>query len=393
MEPADPPLDTAKVLAHLRWLAPLARHLAGGATGSEDLVQETWLACLSRPPRDPDATGSWLRRVLRNSALRSRRTESRRRAREEIAARPEAQPSDPGELVERAELIQRVSQLVLRLDEPYRSTVLLRYMENLAAPEIAQRQGVPVSTVYTRLRRALDELRERVAARGASRVPGVQAAERWIAALRATRQVPGYEGKVALWLVKDLFDNLMTARDLVLIVEGVVMQPSLFFENPLVAALLTRGESSRLAALREIPALAEAAHRVVRFAAGRRSLNPARSYATLRLGIAAKERTVAVESLIEASLSRLRKPDADYVLGISGASARYRGLAGPTSEDRTSALCLDTVERLSSGYYRDRDLRWVAGLRSLFTRNRFWPRLKLAWQPSYDDTLQEFNRR
>jgi RNA polymerase sigma-70 factor (ECF subfamily) len=170
MRPADVPLDPENALQHAPWMASLARHLAGGDAGSDDLLQDTWLAYVSRPPRDPGATGSWLRKVLTNFAIRSRRSEARRRVREESAARPEADPSDPAGVVERAELLQRISEQVLRLDEPYRSTVLLRYFEDLPPAEIARREKVPVNTVYTRLRRALEDLRKRLdAAHGGNR--------------------------------------------------------------------------------------------------------------------------------------------------------------------------------------------------------------------------------
>ena len=50
---------------------------------------------------------------------------------------------------------------MLDLSEPYRSTLLLRFFEQLSAEEIARRTGVPPSTVRNRTKRALDSLRER----------------------------------------------------------------------------------------------------------------------------------------------------------------------------------------------------------------------------------------
>src|SRR5688572_26778406 len=140
-------------------MTSLARHLATSAMSPEDLVQETWVAFLTRPPREEAASASWLHTVLRNFAFRSRRSETRRRTHEEAAARMEVQSTSGGDFLERAELLQQLSQRVLRLEEPYRSTVLLRYFEELSPAEIARRQGVPVNTVYTRLRRAIEELR------------------------------------------------------------------------------------------------------------------------------------------------------------------------------------------------------------------------------------------
>jgi hypothetical protein len=51
--------------------------------------------------------------------------------------------------------------LVSELEEPYRSTVLLRYAEDLSPAEIGRRQQLPAGTVRWRLKTALDELRRR----------------------------------------------------------------------------------------------------------------------------------------------------------------------------------------------------------------------------------------
>ena len=53
---------------------------------------------------------------------------------------------------------------VLELDEPFRSTLLLRYVEGRSAADIARRQGVPAGTVRWRLKAALDDVRARFGA-------------------------------------------------------------------------------------------------------------------------------------------------------------------------------------------------------------------------------------
>jgi RNA polymerase sigma factor (sigma-70 family) len=144
----------------------LALRLAGGDEGTaDDLVQETLLAAVRRPPRDRGALGGWLRTVLRNFAGRFRIEKERRRRREEAAARPEREASSPDRLAERAELHRDLVDCVLRLREPLRSTVLLRFFEELPPGEIARLQGVPVTTVRSRLVVALEELRRAFARR------------------------------------------------------------------------------------------------------------------------------------------------------------------------------------------------------------------------------------
>ena len=54
-------------------------------------------------------------------------------------------------------LLQReLVDIVTGLDEPYRTTVLLRYIHGLEPRELALRQGVPLETVRTRLKRGLE---------------------------------------------------------------------------------------------------------------------------------------------------------------------------------------------------------------------------------------------
>ena len=89
------------------------------------------------------------------------RADARRRGREWDVARPEAEPST-ADLHERIARERALVDLVMALDEPYHRTILLRYFEGLAPPAIAEREGVPVATVKTRLRRALEQLRERL---------------------------------------------------------------------------------------------------------------------------------------------------------------------------------------------------------------------------------------
>src|SRR5262249_59913784 len=73
------------------------------------------------------------------------------------AARPG--PPSPEALLGRFEMERLLGRLVAELDEPYRTTVLLRYSEGLSSAEIARHQGIPAATVRWRLMTALDRLR------------------------------------------------------------------------------------------------------------------------------------------------------------------------------------------------------------------------------------------
>ncbi len=159
MESRRPPDRMEALLEHRGWVRGVARALVRDDSTADDLEQETWLRAMDgEPPRSPKA---WLGTVLRNLASNLRRGEGRRGAREGARPTPAAPPT-PDELLERAEVVERVARAVRTLDEPYRTVVLLRYFEDLPPPEIAGRLGVPLETVRTRLRRALALLRERL---------------------------------------------------------------------------------------------------------------------------------------------------------------------------------------------------------------------------------------
>lgn len=152
------------LLAHRQWVRSLARRLAADEARADDLEQETWLAAVEHPPRDPRSIRGWLGTVVRNLHRNSLRGDVRRERRETATRLREPEPGAP-EIVAEAETQHLLVSEVLALDEPYRSTVLLRWYEDLTPTEIAARQGVPVDTVKTRLRRAVDRLRERMDAR------------------------------------------------------------------------------------------------------------------------------------------------------------------------------------------------------------------------------------
>ncbi|MEM7203508.1 MAG: sigma-70 family RNA polymerase sigma factor [Planctomycetota bacterium] len=148
------------LLAHRRWLRALVRELVGEHQ-VDDVVQETWLAALRRPPSHPAATKSWLRRVAHNFAAKSHRTERRWRRRQMLGAKPEALPGTD-ELFAELQAQRRVAAAVAELEEPYREVVLWRYLDGRSIRDIGARLNLPESTVRTRLSRGLARVRSRL---------------------------------------------------------------------------------------------------------------------------------------------------------------------------------------------------------------------------------------
>lgn len=150
--------DPAELERHRAFLQRMARALVRGEAAAEDLVQEAFVRALERPPAERRALRSWLGRVLRHLAINRARGEARSSARERSSARAEAVPP-PDEALASLELQERLVAALKALDEPYRTTLWLRFHEGLAPGVIAARQQTSRKTVEARVTRGLERLR------------------------------------------------------------------------------------------------------------------------------------------------------------------------------------------------------------------------------------------
>lgn len=146
---------------HAAFVERLALLLVGPAAAhdAEDLVQDTYLRVLRRKPRSVALLRPWLKRVMHGLASSGRRAASRRRETEEFAAEKESRDENE-EPLEKLEIKQIVVRAVLDLPELYRTTMLLRYYDDLSHAQIADRERIALETVTTRLRRGAKILRE-----------------------------------------------------------------------------------------------------------------------------------------------------------------------------------------------------------------------------------------
>jgi len=163
------PSHHESLLAQVGWVQALARSLVSDPHVADDLAQETWAAALERPPAASGTPSlrAWLARVVRNFARQRARGDDARRGREtrvtREATRARAEAPADGGLIERAGAHRAVVEAVLDLDEPYRTTLLMRFFDELPPREIARRLGLTVAAVDSRLARGLTRLRERLA--------------------------------------------------------------------------------------------------------------------------------------------------------------------------------------------------------------------------------------
>jgi DNA-directed RNA polymerase specialized sigma24 family protein len=123
---SSPTPDPALLLRHATFVRALARRLASDESSADDLVQDTWLAALERPNAHVRSPERWLRGVIANLWRERRRSNDRRREREERTARDEASTTS-FDTLDSAIIGRRLTGLVLELDEPFRTAVLLRY--------------------------------------------------------------------------------------------------------------------------------------------------------------------------------------------------------------------------------------------------------------------------
>lgn len=158
------PIQPEPWLAHAGWMRTLARRLLADPADVDDVVQDAsiaaWRQTESMAPQ-PRALEPWLARVVRNLA-RSRQRSRERRDAHEGARSPLAALPTAEQILERLDLQRILVEEVRALEEPLRSTIVLRFFEERTSASIAEASGIPEGTVRWRVKRALAELRARL---------------------------------------------------------------------------------------------------------------------------------------------------------------------------------------------------------------------------------------
>lgn len=150
-----------ELLTHADFVKTLSRSLVLDEHRAADIEQETWLAALKHPPSSSTSIRSWLSSVAHNIVCTMHRSDTRRKSREQQATVHRPIPT-PDEISAREEARRRMVEAVLSLEEPYLTTVLLRFYENRSAREVSEALDVPLSTVKTRIRRGLQQIKEKL---------------------------------------------------------------------------------------------------------------------------------------------------------------------------------------------------------------------------------------
>jgi RNA polymerase sigma-70 factor (ECF subfamily) len=161
--------DRAAFAALFRRFAPRLRsymmRLGADPGTADELTQETMLIAWRRAAtfdRRQSSVGTWLFTIARN-----KRIDALRRAR-----RPDFDPNDPALVpdqpeaadatIDAAEREARVREAMRRLPEEQIELLRLAFYESLSHRDIAERTGLPLGTVKSRLRLAFGHMRRLV---------------------------------------------------------------------------------------------------------------------------------------------------------------------------------------------------------------------------------------
>jgi RNA polymerase sigma-70 factor, ECF subfamily len=122
----------------------------------DDLVQDVFLTAWNRLAalREPAAFGGWLTMIARNRAVDFHRRTP------EVVALPDDLPAHDV-TAERTEAL-RLLEVVRSLPDAYRETLVLRLVEGMTGPEIADRTGLTAASVRVNLHRGMKLLREKL---------------------------------------------------------------------------------------------------------------------------------------------------------------------------------------------------------------------------------------
>jgi RNA polymerase sigma-70 factor (ECF subfamily) len=144
---------------HSRAVYAVARSVLRSSQEAEDLTHDVFLEAWRRSDEYSEERGSvraWLYMRTRSRAL-DRLKAAGHSLRAAVEPSPRATPTS---LVERYRLRERLS----KMPDILQQVLILGYFEGMTTSEIAERLGVPVGTVKSRTRLALEALRKRFGA-------------------------------------------------------------------------------------------------------------------------------------------------------------------------------------------------------------------------------------
>jgi RNA polymerase sigma-70 factor (ECF subfamily) len=145
----------------------LALYMLGRREDAEDVTQEVLVRLWRHRDRiDPARTRAWVAQVTRNLVIDLARQRRQRAAvfaeGAEVEAAAVASDARPDHLTMNGELRAALEAAISGLDEPYRTILVMREVQDCAYNEIAEAMSMPLGTVKVYLHRARRRVRESI---------------------------------------------------------------------------------------------------------------------------------------------------------------------------------------------------------------------------------------
>jgi len=256
----------AVVERHGPMVLQVCRQILGNSHDAEDASQATFLvlARKARTIRRMDSVASWLYGVASRIAARAR-VDAARRRRHERESMEKAMAMKLVDQGDRSETWPELYEELGRLPERLRLPIVLFHLEGLSYEQMARQFGCPVRTVQSRLARARERLRSRLARRGvgpagillaAALVPNavsaavstawkqstVKAAVHYVAGGTSAAMVPAAVAALAQGALRAMILNRLKSAAMVAILVGVVAGGAGVLARPSPPNPLARGD-------------------------------------------------------------------------------------------------------------------------------------------------------
>jgi RNA polymerase sigma-70 factor (ECF subfamily) len=159
----------ALVDQHRHWVYTFAYYNLGNHEEAEDATQEVLIRLWNHLPElKTETIAAWLRRVTKNACIDSVRRRKAYTARvvptgeDDVVQRAASNDPAPDVFVEASDLRGQIQEALAQIQEPYRSIVILREIQDLKYEEISECLNLPLNTIKSYLHRARRMLRDQL---------------------------------------------------------------------------------------------------------------------------------------------------------------------------------------------------------------------------------------